>query len=225
MLDTLSRPESDEAATRRLRRRRLSGVALIAGAACLGVAEVIHPRGGAADPAGFARALADEPGRWTAWALLIMATALLQLPAVLWWRSTVVAGPGARLVSVGGGITAVALVALFAFGQSHGEGTAFAGPPPVDAAVLDAFARADSAISLGVMLLLALPGFHLGWPILLGGLARAGAVPVPLAVVGGVAAFGSLVAAALGPVPEATVFVVLAASFAALGAGLLRTAP
>lgn len=214
-----------EATGRRGSRRRSAGAALVLGAVCLGVAEVIHPRGGDGDPAGFARALAEDSGRWTAWALLIMATALLQLPAVLAWRAAVTSGRGARLVGVGGGITATALVALFAFGQSHGEGAAFAGRPPVDPAVLDAFTRADSAVSLGVMILLALPGFHLGWPLLLAGLARAGVVPVSLAVVGAVTAAGSLVAAALGPVAETVTFVVLAAALAALGAHLARTPP
>jgi hypothetical protein len=225
-LDSLSRTTSTtpEGEARRRRRRRDAGVALVLGAICLAVAEVIHPRGGASDPAGYANALAAEPERWTAWSLLIMATAMLQLPAVLAWRAAVVAGPGVRLVAAGGGITAVALVALFAFGQSHGEGSAFAGTPPLDPAVVDAFTRADSAVSLGVMLLLALPGFHLGWPILLAGLARARAVPVPLAVVGGATALGSLVAAALGPVAETATFVVLAACLAALGAVLVRDA-
>jgi hypothetical protein len=226
MLTTPAAQDLDATAgadARRDRRRRLAGVSLVLGAACLAAAEVVHPRGGDGDPAAFARALADQPVRWTTWSLLIMATALLQLPAVLHWRGSVLAGPGARLTGIGGGVTAVALVALFAFGQSHGEGTAFAGRPPVDPAVIDAFVRADSAVSLGVMLLLALPGFHLGWPILLAGLARARAVPVPLAVVGGATALGSLVAAALGPVAETVVFVVLAATLAALGARLARS--
>ncbi|TQN42504.1 hypothetical protein FHU33_1906 [Blastococcus colisei] len=101
-----------------------------------------------------------------------MATSLLQLPGVLAWRARQVAGRGARFVGAAGLVLGGGLVALFAFGQSHGEGVALAGSEPIDPALQAAYTRSDSSAALGIGLLLALLGFHLGWALFFGALRR-----------------------------------------------------
>lgn len=209
----------DDATRRRVRRRRWAGAMLVLGGVTLAAASIVQPRGG--DEV-FAVSVAGSRAAWTSWGLLVMATALLQLPAVLGYRARVVTGRGVRLTAAGGTLTAASLVALFAFGQFHAEAAAMVGAPPVSQELLDAFARTDSAVSLGFTAVLALLGFHLGWPLLLTGLARAGQVPAPLAIVAGSAVFLSLFGAALGAAGETVLFVIAAASLAAVGLHLVR---
>ncbi len=203
-------------------RRRLAGLLLIGGGIALAAAEIIHPRGGHDV---FAISLAESHQAWTAWGLLIMTTALLQLPAVVSFRSMVPTGKGARLTAVGGAILFVSLVALFAFGQAHAEAATLVGSPPVSADLLAAFTRSEGAVSLGVTAVLALFGFHLGWPLLFAGLARAGRLPKPLGIVGGASVFLSIFGAVLGPVGETALFVLVAACIAAAGTYLMGGLP
>lgn len=212
----------DRGAQRQLRRQRWGGCSLIVSAFTLATAEIIHPEVMGDGAPALALSFATTPQTWTAWSLLLMATAMLQLPGVLAWRGRVASGKGAGLVSAGTATLAAALVALFAFGQSHGQGVAYAGAQPVDPAVLDAFTRAESAAPLGLTLILALFGFHLGWPLVLLGLARAAAIPVPLAFIGSAAAVGSFFADPLGHVAESAAFVVLAVVLVASSLPLLR---
>ncbi|SDR72555.1 hypothetical protein SAMN04488570_0168 [Nocardioides scoriae] len=212
----------DPATTRVARRQQWAGVLLVLGGATLAAAAIVQPRGSDEE---LAVSLAESSAAWSSWGLLIMATALLQLPAVVMLRAAITSGPGVRLVAAGGGLTAASLVALFAFGQSHAEGATMVGSPPVSPELLEAFARTDSSVSLGVTAVLALIGFHLGWPLLLAGLARAGALPAPLAIVGGLAVLLSFFGAALGPLGEVALFVVAASSLAAVGLHVLRGSP
>lgn len=195
-------------------RRWMAGVLLTLGGLALAAAQIIQPRDG--DDV-FAVSLAESRERWIGWGLLIMATSLLQLPAIASLRSSVATGRGARLTSIGGGITFVSLVALFAFGQSHAEAATLVGPSPVPQDVLQAFSRLDSAISLGVTTMLGLFGFHIGWPLLLAGLARAGQLPPPLAIIGATAIFLSFFGAALGPRGETALFALAALCIATVG--------
>lgn len=203
-------------------RRRAAGVLLVVAAAALAVAEVVHPRGG---PDVFAESLAAAAGRWELWGSLVMLTALLQLPAVVVLRGAVVSGPGRRLVAWGGGVTAVSLVALVGFGLAHAQGARMAGAAPVDPAVLDAFARADGTLALGVTAVLAIVGFHVGWPLLLVGLARAHRAPWWWAGPGAAVVVGGFVGAALGPTGETVLFLLTALVLALLGARLVTTDP
>jgi hypothetical protein len=67
------------------------------------------------------------------------------------------------------------------------------------------------------------PGFHLGLPLLLAGLARAGLVPVWLAVVGGVAALASIGVGGIHALLGVAAFLVVAGTLAFLGVRLIRT--
>ncbi len=213
-----------DAGTRRDRRRqRWAGCSLMLGAVTLAVAETLHPEVMGDGAPALARSFAATPPLWTAWSVLLMGTALLQLPGVLAWRNRVTVGKGAALVSAGTATTAAALVALFAFGQSHAQGVAYAGAAPIDPAVLDAFSRADGSAPLGIALVLALLGFHLGWPLTLLGLARAEAIPVPLALIGTAASIAAFLVDPLGHVAEAAAFVVLAATLVAISLPLFRS--
>ena len=203
-------------------RRRAAGVALVLGAATLAVAEVVHPRGG---PDVLAESLAAAAGRWELWGSLIMLTAVLQLPAVAVLRGAVVSGPGLRLVAWGGGVTAVSLVALVGFGLAHAQGARMAGTTPVDPALLDAFVRADGTVALGITAVLAIVGFHVGWPLLVVGLARAHRVPWWLAGPGAVVVVGAFVGAALGPAGETVLFLLIALALALLGVRLVTHDP
>ena len=203
-------------------RRRWAGLLLIGGGLALAAAEIIHPRGG--DDV-FAVSIAESRQSWTAWGLLIMATALLQLPAVVSLRSMVSSGRGSRLTAIGGAVLFVSLVALFAFGQAHAEAATLVGPAPVSADLLEAFTRTESDVSLGVTAVLALFGFHLGWPLLFAGLARAGRLPKPLGIVGGASVFLSIFGAVLGPLGETALFVLAAACISAAGTYLMGGLP
>jgi hypothetical protein len=196
------------------RRRWMAGGLLALGGLTLAAAQIVQPRGG--DDV-FAVSLAESRGRWIGWGLLVMATSLLQLPAVASLRSSVATGRGARLTSIGGGMAFVSLVALFAFAQSHAEAATLVGPSPVPEDLLQAFSRLDSAISLGITTILGLFGFHIGWPLLLAGLARAGHLPPPLAIIGAAAIFLSFFGAALGPWGETALFVLAALCIATVG--------
>ena len=208
----------------RSRRHRAAGIALGLGAFTMGVAETIHPRGGPDGPGGLLQAFAAAPGTWTAWALLLMATSLLQLPGVLAWRARRDTGRGARFVGAAGLVLAGGLVALFAFGQSHGEGVALAGSEPIDPALVAAYTRADSSAALGVGLVLALFGFHLGWALLFPALARAGVLSVPVACAGVIGALSPLPLSGVSSLAETIGFWLLAAVIGWLGVLLVRDA-
>lgn len=216
-------PDPPDRADRvRRSRRRTAGVLLVAAAVALAVAEVVHPRGG---PDVFAESLASAAGRWELWGSLIMVTGLLQLPAVVLLRAAVVTGPGRRLVAWGGGTTAVSLVALVGFGLAHAQGARMAGTAPVEPAVLDAFVRADDTVALGITAVLAIVGFHVGWPLLLVGLARARRAPWWLAGPGSAVVVSGFAGAALGPTGETALFLLTAVVLALLGARLVATDP
>lgn len=208
---------------RRRDTRRLSGLALFAGALTLSVAETIHPEAGDG-PSAMAESFAALPGVWRTWGLLLMATALLLLPGVVALRSLVPEGPGRRLTVAGSLVTGAALVALFAFAQIHVQGVDLAGAAPVSPDVVEAFLRADAGIGIGVTAVLALLGFHLGWALLLAGLARARVVALPLAALGVAGALGSFFADPLGHLAESTAFYALAAAIVAAGWALVRPA-
>lgn len=204
------------------RRRTMAGGLLVLGGLTLAAAQVVQPHGG--DEV-FAVSLAEARSRWTAWGLLIMATALLQLPAVAALRASVPAGRGARLAGAGGGTTFVSLVCLFAFGNAHASLATMVGPTPVAPEVLEAFRRLDSAASMGIAGIVGLLGFHVGWPLLLAGLARAGRLSPPLAIVAAAALFLSLFGAVLGDTGEVALFVLAAGCLVAVGTTLLRPSP
>ncbi len=204
-----------------MRRRWITGVLLALGGLALAAAQIVQPRGG--DEV-FAVSLAGAQDGWIGWGLLIMATALLQLPAVVALQAPVTAGRGARLTRVGGTITFVSLVALFAFGQTHADLATLVGSAPVRPDVLEAFSRLDSSVSLGLTTILGLFGFHLGWPLLLAGLARAGRLAPQLAVIGAASIFLSLFGAVLGPAGEVTLFVLAALCITGVGIEYARDA-
>ena len=206
-----------------IRRRRLAGSSAIVAAVSLAIAETIHPQVPGDGPGPLASSMAATPRIWTLWAGLVMATAILQLPAIVAWRSQAITGPGSRFIGLGGGLTALAAVCLFAFGQLHLQAVTFAGTPPVPPSVIAGFLRAEGSIAIGISVATALIGFHLGWALLLIGLARARLIPVPLAIVGAAAATGSFAANALGRVAEVTTFLVLAGALAAVGLRLIST--
>lgn len=211
-------------ATRTPARTRAAGVGLVVGAVALAVAESIHPQGAGSGPAGLLESFAAHPGRWTLWSLLIMAMAMACLPGVVAWHGRA-RGRGGRLTTAGAIVFGAALVAMFSFGESNGEGVGLAGGlEPVPADVVAAYTRLDSTgVTLFVMFLIAVPGFHLGLPLLLAGLARAGLVPVWLAVVGGVAALASIGVGGIHPLLGVAAFLVVAATLAFLGVRLVRT--
>ncbi len=212
---------SDTGTTPGRRRTTAAGVMLVLGGATLAASQVVQPRGGDDE---FAVSLAQSQDRWIAWGLLLMATALLQLPAVVSLLGRATTGRGARLVAAGGALTFASLVALFAFGQAHASLATLVGPEPVPAGVVDAFGRLDTSASLGIATLLGLFGFHLGWPLLLAGAACAGHVGRPLAVLGGASVFLSFFGAALGTVGEVALFVLAAACLSAVGVQLVLRA-
>lgn len=205
------------------RRHRAAAVSLVLGAAAMGIAETVHPRGGADGAAGLLREFAERPGTWILWSLLIMATALLQLPGVLAWRARVDAGRGSRLLGAGGLVLAGGLVALFGFGSSHGEGVALAGPLPIDPAVEEAYTRADQSVTVGLTIVIALLGFHLGWVLFLAGLARAGVLPWWVAAVGAVGSIGVLPFSGVWSAAETFGFWLLAAAIAWSAVALFRS--
>jgi hypothetical protein len=200
-------------------RTRAAGLGLVAGAIALAIAESLHPQSNDDLLTGFS----EEPGRWTAWALLIMATGMCCLPGVVAWHARA-RRRGSRLTTAGAIILGAALVALFSFGESNGEAVALAGSAqPVPAEVIAAYARVDStSVPLFVMFLIAIPGFHLGLPIFLAGLARAGLIRWWLAAVGGTAAVLSIFVGGLHPLLGPAAFVVVAATLAVLGFRLLK---
>ena len=185
---TPSAPSRRPRPGRRDRRHRAAAVALAAGAFTMAVAETIHPRGGADGAAGLLQEFTEAPGTWTAWALLLMATSLLQLPGVLAWRARLAAGRGATFVGVATLLLGAGLVALFSFGESHGEAVAVAGDGPVPAELAEAYTRLEASAPLGVMTVLTLLGFHLGWALFAGALVRAGVLPWPVGLLGVVGA-------------------------------------
>jgi len=201
------------------RRRRTAGVLLAVGGLALAASQVVQPRGG--DEV-FAVSLAGSRERWVAWGVLVMVSALLQLPAVVLLRASVTTGRGARLTGAGGALTALSLVALFGFGLTHADLATLVGPAPVRPDVLAAFQRLDESVSLGVTTVLALAGFHLGWPLLLAGLARARRFPPALAVVGAASVFLSLFGAVLGAGGEVALFLLAGLCLAACGVVLVR---
>ena len=219
-----ARPDVLERRSLRSRRHRAAAIALGLGALTMGVAETIHPRGGADGPAGLLHAFAAEPGTWTAWALLLMATSLLQLPGILAWRARRDSGRGARFVGAAGLVLSGGLVALFAFGQSHGEGVALAGSEPIDPALVAAYTRSDSSAALGVGLVLALLGFHLGWALFFPALARAGVLSVPIASAGVIGAVAPLPLSGISSLGETIGFWLLAAVIGWLAVRLFQDA-
>ena len=192
----------------------------MAGAAALVVAEAIHPRGGGSGTAGLVRHLAAEPGRWTAWALLLMLAALLMLPGVAAWRHLVADGPGARLVAAGASTTGVALVGIFAFATFHGASVDIIGAAPASPEIVDHYVAAEDSLVLGLLVVVALFGFHLGWVVLFAGLSRAGRVSVLTGILGSSAALGSFLAGAVGPAAEVVAFAVLGAAIGVTGLAL-----
>ena len=200
-------------------RTRAAGLGLVAGAIALAIAESLHPH----DNGDLLTAYSEQPGRWTAWALLIMATAMFTLPGVVAWHARA-RHRGSRLTTTGAVLLGAALIALFSFGESNGEAVALAGTTqPVPAEVLAAYARVDStSVPLFVMFLIAIPGFHLGLPIFLAGLARAGLIRTWLAVVGGTAAVLSIFIGGVHPLLGVAAFIIVAASLATLGVTLIK---
>jgi hypothetical protein len=200
-------------------RSRAAGLSLVAGAIALAAAEAIHPQGGSDD---LLTDLSRQPGRWTVWAMLIMATGMLCLPGVVAWQARV-RGRGARLTTIGAVIMGAALVALFSFGESNGEAVALAGTvQPVPAEVLAAYARVDStSVPLFVMFLIAVPGFHFGVPVFLAGLARARRIRWWQAGVGGAGALVSLFVGSISPWLGVAAFALVAATLAMLGVRLI----
>lgn len=219
---TPPRPAPDDHLVGRRRRARTAGGLLVLGSATLAASQVVQPRGGDGE---LAISLAENQGRWIAWGLLLMATSVLQLPAVVSLRSRATTGRGSRLSAVGGAVTVVSLVALFAFGQAHAELATLVGSTPVPPDVLEAFDRLDTSVSLGITTLVALFGFHLGWPLLLAGAARAGHVGKPLALLGVTSVFLSFFGAALGSAGEVALFLLAAACLGAVGVHLIRRVP
>lgn len=205
-----------------VRRRRWAGALMVAGGLALVVAQVLQPRQG--DDV-FAVSIAQSRTAWTAWGLLVMASAVLQLPGVTILRGSVPDGRGSRLVVTGGSILWLALIGLFAFGHTHAVAATLAGPTPVPQDVLESFARLDSDVSLGIVTVLGLLGFHLGWPLLLAGLGRSRSIAAPLAIVGSAALFLSFFGSVLGRWGEISLFVLAALCICRVGVGLARSGP
>jgi hypothetical protein len=152
-----------------------------------------------------------------------MLAALLMLPGVAAWGRAVDDGPGARLGAIGSTTTCVALVALFSFAGFHGASVDIVGPAPVSQEVVDHYVAAEDSLTLGLTVVLALLGFHLGWLLLFGGLLRARRVGPAVGIVGACAAVGSFLSGALGPTAEVAAFAVLGTAIGLTGVALIRS--
>ena len=206
-----------------LSRTRYAGFSLLVGAVLLGVTETVHPDVPGDDIESLLVYAARQPGSWTRWALLLMLTALLLLPGVVALPRRV-HGRGARLTVWGACVSAGGLVGLFAFAALNAQTVPLAGDRlPLSVDVVAAAERMEMDAGAGVVFLVALPGFHLGLPLLLWGLHRAGALPLWVAVLGTVGALGSIGADSLGGRWEAVTFWLLALALAATARLLLTT--
>lgn len=173
----------------------LAAASMVVGAACLAVAQAVQVEvGGPWSTEAMLLSIAERPGRWMVWSLLIMAVGLFLLPGVVAWRTRVAAGPsrGRGLTTVGSVVLGASLVALFGFGGSHAYSVDMVGGE-VPTELVVAYARADEGLGVAVTSVLALFGFHLGVPLFLAGLARARQVSWRFAAFGGVAALASFV--------------------------------
>ncbi|WP_298988747.1 hypothetical protein [uncultured Pseudokineococcus sp.] len=212
------------------RRAPAAGSAMVVGAVCLAVAEALHVEvGGEWTVTALLESFAAHPGRWTTWAVLLMATGPLLLPGVLaWWRlARERGGRGRSLTTAGTVVTVASLVAMVGFGASHADGVALVGGvTPVAGALVEGYERAESSspgllATSGATVL----GFHLGVPLLLGGLVRARLVRPWLGVVGGAAAVAALVVGDLSWVLGAVAFAVVAGVLGVLGVRLWSRGP
>ncbi len=203
----------------------LAGAAMVAGAACLALAESVHVQvGGEWTAEAMLVSVGEHPGRWLLWSLLIMATGLLLLPGVVAWRTRAAAGPGRGrgLTTVGTTVLGAGLVGLFGFGGMHAHSVDMVGGTlPVPAGLVEAYTRADEGVGTAVTAGLALLCFHVGVPLFLAGLARARLLSWPVAVLGGVASVVAFVGGGLGFVVALAGFLVVAAVLAWLGVRLV----
>lgn len=207
---------------------RLAGACMLLGAGCLVLAEAIHVQvGGQWSPEALVTSLASRPERWLLWSLLLMSMSLLVLPGVIAWRwrvrlSGVRRGQG--LTTIGSTVLGAALVGMFGFGAMHAQNVAMLSEgTPVPAVLVEAFAVADGSVGVGVTAGLALLGFHVGVPVFLAGMARAGAIRWWVAALGGVAAIAAMFVGSLHWYLATGAFAVTAAVLGYLGLRLFTS--
>lgn len=156
------------------RRRRLGLVCLVLGMLVVGLSSALRQDTGSDSAKDLVDAVSAAPGRWVlSWSLGLVGS-LLVLPglASLVGRTH---GRGTTLTTVGGLLFGTGMVGFAALAGSE----LVLAPISADAGagVLAAVDRTSESAALGIVFLLFLPGFVFGPPLLMAGLARAGAAP------------------------------------------------
>lgn len=163
-------------------RRTVAGLCLIAAPLLLGVALLLHPGEG---EAGLVQTIADNPGRTEAASLLIIASSVLFVPALM-GIVNLVRDRGVTLVHIGVGL---ALIGVIGHAVWSGFQVVLAGltRSDLDQAQLVAAVEGSGPPPAGliVVMLMFLVGFFLGLIVLAAGLWRSRIVPkwVPLGLV------------------------------------------
>ena len=163
-------------------RRTVSGLCLIAAPLVLGAALLLHPGEG---EAGLVQTIADNPSRTEAASLLIIASSVLFVPALMGILN-LVRDRGVALVHIGVGL---ALIGVIGHAVWSGFQVVLAGltQSSLDQAQLAAAVEGGGPPPAGfiAIMLMFLVGFFLGLLLLAAGLWRSGIVPkwVPLGIV------------------------------------------
>lgn len=191
------------------RRTRLAGLCLLLGAALLVATGALDPEVTGDGAAGALAAAGAEPGRWTAWGLLLAATGLALLPAAAALGGAV--GRRSGLAVAGAVMTAAGTVGMVVVGLGELDLVVLATSDLPAAGAVAAAEALESSPGVAVGFLLLLTGWYVGRPLLLWGLWRAGAVRLWVPVTGTLAAVGSWFASGW-PNPWEGVFAVVAAA-------------
>lgn len=157
-----------------LRFPRLAPASLVAGPLILVIAEILHPHLPGTTSVELAHELPGHIGRWQAWSVVLLIGAVVAVPGVLRLLRVVGGGRGRILTTVGIVMTICAAVGAGGFAVMNSQLAGMAAAGPIDDAVAAAITRAENDPSSAICLLFFLVGMHVGWPVLIGGAARAG---------------------------------------------------
>jgi hypothetical protein len=209
------------ATTQAASRQRGAGVCLFAAAAALAAAEgLAHPSIDGDDAASLLDAAAKHATSWTAWCLLLVISAVLFVPGVVALVGRV-SDRGARLTLIGGALFTAGLVTMSGFAGVNALLVPLSGSG-ARPEILTAITAAENDPVIATVTLVTFIGFHLGLPLLLGGLRRAGIAPGWVFWAGTVGAIGAILLSNVSGVLERACFMLIAVAMVPLALSLLR---